>query len=117
MVVKKTIECYRLMRYFHDKKYTAYYCFRATLPFSTNNSILKYCPKWALISHLSACSEDDAAIADLIAAAQHETQDRMLDLGFLVILVQCQQTNITMRQTHKIKRFAKGAFTNHISDS
>ena len=27
------------MRYFHDKKYTAYYCFSATLPFGTINSI------------------------------------------------------------------------------
>ena len=39
--------------------------------------------------------EDDAAIADLIAAAQHETQDRVLDLGFRVILVQYQQTDNT----------------------
>ena len=26
------------------------YCFRATLPFSTNNSILKSCAKWAVFS-------------------------------------------------------------------
>ena len=37
-------------RYFHDKKYTAYYCFSATLPFSANNSILNSYAKWALFS-------------------------------------------------------------------
>ena len=37
-------------RYFHDKKYTAYYCFSATRPFSTNNSILNSCVKWAVFS-------------------------------------------------------------------
>ena len=52
--------------------------------------------------HGLTCREDDAAIADLIAAAQHETQDRVLDLGFRVILVQCQQTNITMRQNSNV---------------
>ena len=38
------------MRYFHDKKITAYYCFSATLLFSTNNSILNSCVKWSLFS-------------------------------------------------------------------
>ena len=38
------------MCYFHDKKYTAYYCFSATLPFSANKSILNSYAKWALFS-------------------------------------------------------------------
>ena len=33
---------------FHNNKYTAYYCFSATLPFSTNNSISNSCAKWPL---------------------------------------------------------------------
>ena len=36
--------------YFHDKKYTAYDCFRAILSCNTNNSILKSCAKWAVFS-------------------------------------------------------------------
>ena len=35
-------------RYFLDKKYTAYYCFKSTLPLNTNNSILKLCAKWSV---------------------------------------------------------------------
>ena len=49
----RTTECLCLnsaTRYFHDKKYTAYYCFSATLSFSVNNLILNSYAKWALFS-------------------------------------------------------------------
>ena len=53
---------------FHDKKYTAYYCFKANLLFNTNNSILKSCAKWAVFSepvlyiYISACARISISI-------------------------------------------------------